>query len=175
MDATVLSYVTNLSNGEADTTQAAQYYEDILGTLANLPVLTAYSTGITPSSGNVTFPATAVALLALFWKNAQIGELSVREANWMDANWRTTTGTPLAFVKESFPDRFVQLTPQDSTASSVSMLTSETIASSLPTWLQLPVALLILFWEYSRESDHQNAPLAASCKALGEFTLKLVL
>jgi len=177
VDSTVSSYITALSNGEADPTTAemGQFYEDVLGKLAarEPPILTTYYYGISPSSGIVAYPSAAVKRLLVFFNSKQIGELSLREANWLDPNWRSDTGTPIAFVQESYGSRNFQLVPVP-TSGSAALVASYVPSGSLPAWLQMPIALLMLYEEYRRESNHQNVTLANACRSLGELMIAIV-
>ena len=177
MDVNVQSLVVSLSNGEADLTQAQLFYNDIVGSLATLPVLCTTST-VAHVNGVINMPNAAVDLLLIFYgsNSLQLGELSVREANWLFQNWRVATGTqPYNFVRESYSQRQLTMVPVPNAAGSATLLYSETYANNLPVWLQLPVALLILAKEYARESKHQHMALAAAFNVLGTFTMKIAL
>lgn len=177
MDATVQTYVTQLSNGEADLTFAANAYNDVLSELALLPVLTRITT-VAHASGVITLAAQDVIPIIVAYGSPllQLGKLTVREINWLDRQWRTTTAAqPLSYVQESYNTRVFQLVPIPSGAGSATIITSETLSTNLPTQLQLPVALLILYAEYKRESNHQNAMLAESFLQLGAFLMKVAL
>ena len=170
------SLVQSLSNGEADLAQAARFYVDVLGSLSDLPILTTTS-AVAHVNGTINLPNAAVDMLLLFYGSTlqQLGELSIREANWLFDNWRVATGTqPYNFVRESYNQRQVNMVPVPSTGGSATILYTHT-TDTLPTWLQLPVALLVLAMEYARESKHQHLALAAAFRALGTFTMKIAL
>lgn len=171
MDSNVASIIANLSNNEADATETARFYVDVLALLATYPLLVK-SAAVTQTSGAVPQPADAVAVHAAFWNNYQLGELSIREADWLAPDWREATGTPYSFVRESLAGTTLQLVPAPTsgTGNEIYSYTTDT----LPTWLQMPVALLVLALEYERESDHQNLPLAGACRSLGMFMLAII-
>jgi hypothetical protein len=89
-------------------------------------------------------------------------------------NWQESTGTPTNIVREPFPQRKFQLVPLPTGAVASTLIYSET-RDTLPVYLQLPVALLILDHEYRRASDHQNTDIADACKALGTFLITIVV
>lgn len=173
MDATVTTYITQLSNGEADTTLAAGFYEDVLGQLDLAELLTT-TTSVAKSGTTYTLPDPGVRILLTLYSNVQLGELSVREADFVDPKWRSTAGaTPYNFVRESFSQRQQQLVPIP--AGNVTFVNTYVQTGSLPAWLQMPVALLCLGMEYRRESNHQNLALASACTSLGQLLIKCVM
>lgn len=173
MDAVVQTLVTNLSNGEADLTECGRIYDDVMANLGTMPVLVSYSSG-QQTNGLAPLPANAVALLLAFYNNEQLGELSIREADWLFPNWREATGTPFNFVRESIISQAIQLVPTPNDANAPSFLASYT-TDTLPVYLQMPVALLVLADEYGRESDHQNIEIANACRELGQLLIGLLM
>lgn len=172
MDANVQALVTNLSNGEADLVECARIYNDVLTRLATIPILAQFTPTIAPVSGTVAVPG--ISLLLAFYENVQLGELSVREANWVLPNWREAVGTPVAFVRESVPEVQLQLVPAPNDGGNAQILSTYG-TDTLPIWLQLPVALLVLADEYQRESDHQKIEVSEAAGALGQFLIQLLL
>lgn len=178
MDATVSTLITQFSNGEANggSTQSQQFYIDALDMLGTIPVLVSLPQTVTPSSGLVSFPTSPLAInvLLVFHAQVQCGELSVREANWLAPMWRTATGAQAYnFVVESISSRAIQLVPVPSPAGSAQLIVTY-YTDTLPVWLQLPVALLVLEMEYKRESDHQNLELANAYGAVARFLLHIL-
>jgi len=174
MDPVVQQLVTDLSNGQADVTEMQDLYTDVLGMLANFPILTNFLTVTNPSTGIVNFPASASALLFAFYNNEQLGELSIREADWLYPDWPEQTGVPENYVWQSFNQRQFQLVPIPIDGANAQLIVAET-RNVLPSWLQLPVALLILYYEYSRESNHRDLQLSQACQALGMFLIQTIL
>lgn len=177
MDANVSTLVTQYSNGAADLTAAQEFYDDIVSEiLANYKFLTNFSTGLAVSSNNqVALPTALTGLLALFYQNEQLGPLSINEANFLLPDWRQAPGPVKNWIPDTSNKQTITLCPRPSTpASTASAIYTET-RQTLPTYLQLPVALIILYYEYSRESDHRDLNLAQAFKALGEFLLTLVM
>lgn len=178
MDANVSTYITQFSNGEADLTAAQEFYDDIVSNyLSEIPVLTNFSTSLTVTNGNqVALPATSVEPLAVFYGNEQLGVLTVNEANFLTPDWRETTGQSFNYVDAGASNRSTILLAPKPVAPTVNAqaIFTET-RQTLPTYLQLPVAMLCLYYEYSRESLHRNENLAQAYKAMGEFLLSTVL
>lgn len=180
MDATVSNYIVWLSNSEADLTECQQFYNDVVADLARpKPALVNFAP-VSSVNGAVTLPSSAIDLMLAFYNNFQLGELTVREANWIDPDWADTTSTPTAgtynYVTEGFTARSFQLVeaPAVPFPHDAFVIYSET-RQTLPVWLQLPVACLILYHEFSRESDHKELNLADAFQAFGQALLALAL
>jgi hypothetical protein len=176
MDATVSTLVTQYSNGQADLTAAQEFYDDIMSAiLANFRFLTNFNTGIAVTNSNeLAWPTASVDLLMLFYANEQLGNLSTHEANFLLNDWRETVGPCKNYVLET-SDRDITLCPKPSSPTTTgSMIFTET-RQTLPTYLQLPVAFLILYYEYARESTHQDQQLAQAYKAMGTYLLQLTM
>lgn len=176
MDANTQTYITQFSDGEADLTAAQEFYDDIVANyLAEIPVLTGFNTSLAVSGNSASLPATAVQPLQVFYNNETLGILTIAEANFLFDDWRDTIGVPFNRVDEGAANRTqILLAPKPPTpASNVQAIYTET-RQSLPTYLQLPVAFLCLYFEYSRESNHRNMPLAQAYKAMGELLISVV-
>jgi hypothetical protein len=196
MDATVVSYVTELSNGEADTTNVLPgIYEDVLGQI-NIPPILVTTQALSPNGDySVSLPEGSISGLFYFISNTgfhyyqQLGELSVREADWLLPTWRNISSpqngqTVYSFVRESRNQRDIFPVPASSAniyalftyvPSVANNLPSYAPTDTLPAWLQMPVALLCLGEEYARESNHQNMAMSKACTMLGQLMLKAVL
>lgn len=178
MDATVTTLVTDFSNGEADLTAAQEFYDDIVANyLAEIPILTNYSTALTVTGNTAALPSTSVNPMAVFYNNEQIGVLTVNEANFLLPDWRETPGVPRNYVDDGASNRSTILLaplPFTAPAYTVQSIYSET-RQTLPTYLALPVAMLILYYEYSKESQHRNEALATAYKAMGEFLISTII
>lgn len=168
MDAVVNQLIVDFSNGEADLVECERFYRDTLAMLGTFPMLVQYTT-IDAPTGTVVLPGNSVGLLAAFYNNYQLGELSIREADWLFPAWRDTTDNSIYnFVRESMGALDLQLVPSPSTSGVVSLLTTYT-TNTLPVWLQMPVALFVLHDEYARESNHQNIALATAFRRVAEL------
>ena len=178
MDATVSNYVTWLSNGEADITEAQNIYNDVVADLARpMPAMVNSSSVSTGATGLVALPASAIELLLAFYNNFQLGELSIREANWIFPDWKETLGGAVGtynYVTEGVSTRSFQVVPIPTTPVNSFVIYSET-RQTLPVWLQLPVACLILYHEYRRESDHKEINLSDAFQALGKALLAIAM
>jgi hypothetical protein len=178
MDATVSTLITQFSNGEVSggSAQSQQFYIDALDMLGTIPVLVSLPQTVTPSSGLVAFPTSPLAINALlvFHANVQCGELSVREANWLAPLWRSATGAQAYnFVVESTSARTIVLVPVPSPAGSAQLIVTY-YTDTLPVWLQMPVALLVLEMAYRAELSAQNLELANAYGSLARFLLHVL-
>lgn len=183
MDASVQDLVAKLSNGQADMTEAQNFYDDVVGNLATYPILTNFnflqSSAANPSG--VLLSPNAVELVTVFWNDVgrgyiQLGELSIQEAAWLYPDIRDNVGRPVNFVRQIANQRQLLLLPNPSThtPADVVALVSET-RQTLPQYLHLPVALYILAKEYERESDHTDLELSAACQMLADFLMQIVV
>src|SRR5579863_1776637 len=129
MDSNVQTYVTQLSNGEANLTEAANFYQDIVGWLANFPVLTDISALVPVSAtGKASLPSTAVDLIFAFDTNGnQMGELSIKEAQWLFPNWQAQSGiAAYNFVTEAVTKKLFQLVPYPTGSPNITAIFAET-------------------------------------------------
>ena len=174
MDANVSTYITQFSNGEADLTAAQEFYDDIVANyLADIPILTNFATNFTTTGNTFPLPATSVEPLQVFYNNEVIGPLEIGAAQFLFDDWRDTVGTPFNYVNTGNRST-ITLAPKPPTpASNGGAIYTET-RQSLPTYLQLPVAFLCLYFEYNRESNHRNVPLATAYRAMGELLISVV-
>jgi len=172
MDAAVQALVVNLSNGEADPVEISRIYDDVITMLAGPSVFARLSASVVPTAGAVSLTHGDINLLLAFFNGEQLGELSLREANWLLPDWREATGTPFNYVRESFGSQQIQLVPAPASGN------AQTITSynpeTLPVWMQLPIALLVVADEYQRESNHQNLEIANAARQLGQFLIALL-
>jgi len=180
MDATVSTLVTELSNGQADLTQAAQFYNELLSELARIPLLVDSFLVTVDVHGIGTLPSNAVGLLYLFQTvgsdTFQLGELSVKEASWVFPGYVASAPTvPMrSYILEGLPPRQFLVPDLNGVGGRVIAFCSN-VRATLPVILQLPIALLILEHEYRRESDHKNMDISKASGMLGNFLLQIVL
>ena len=166
--------MTQLSNNEADVTEMSRIYDDVLTNLAAIPILVRFFPSIAPAGGIMALPSGGVNLLLAFYNGQQLGELSTREANWLFPDWREVVGTPYNYTRQSFNAQQVHLIPSPNDGLNGAFLVAHK-AETLPVWLQLPVALLVLADEYGRESAHQKIEIATAARGLGQLLLACIM
>ena len=196
--AAVLAFVDSLGGLRADGTPLAERSattglyiavgEDIArdGWIAGVTLLPT-------SAGTAVYGPgpTAVRVLATFWDDRALARTRIDELRWTEVQFRDAVGTPVAWVQaEETTEQFrVSPTPDvGSTAftydsathlgagfppNALGVIATETRAD-YPTWLNLPLALLVLAREFSRESDHRDPAFAQACGELGRVALAMV-
>lgn len=188
MDVTVQTLIQNLSNNEADLTQANYFYTEVLGDLSQYPILTRVSrvtSGTGNNAGQLALPSSANELHSVHYTDTfaphagqymQLGELSIKETSWLFPQLYGPAGRPTNFIRDITNQRQLFLIPPTPTSSSNdgALIYSES-RNTLPQWLQLPVALLILAKEYRRESDHMNTDVADACEMFGMYLINIVI
>ncbi len=130
-----------------------------------------------------------VNLLALIYDDADLGMVSLRLIEFIDAGWRQRVGRPTSYVREDENAKTVALYPQpDVPSNPLTMLLGEPLGSDYPVYsavkffsqapldplqpffyLELVVALRILSREFTRESDHQDQEYGGAAQALSDL------
>jgi hypothetical protein len=181
-EATVLTEIAALSNSQSDSAAVADFYPEMVadlakaGWLSNCTVMQTFA-----AQQEQTYPDTIVDVLEIFYDQDVLDEMLLRELEEYDPYWRKRTGQPIAWCREEetaktfawFPTPDVSsiaVTPVDPAGTGfrpnqAAMLHTETREDVLP-YLELPLSLMILEQEYSRESDHQNGQFAMGARAL---------
>lgn len=192
--ATILSLVTTLAVSQNDVAMSSRFYDEVILDLAKLNWFMRMT--ILDSSGAVpaavqSFPANVVNLLGVFYGAHQLEPAKLRELEYVNPQWRDELGEPTNYVEDGetvhtfrlypapiappttfafpFGEPFGRGYPDEA----VVILHSETRVT-LPDYLDLPVALLIVEREFQRESDHQHPVFAKSAGELARMMLMLV-
>jgi hypothetical protein len=98
----------------------------------------------------------------------------LRELEVLNSGWRNAVGTPIAYTLEAEAVQTAELYPAPYTTSPATAIYVENRTNVLPI-LTLPVALLVLQREFSRQSDHVDPDFAALCGTLGQLLLDLLV
>ena len=186
----VENLVTLLSNGQADLTLFPRIYADIVSTLgAGLWHTTAVPIKFTEGQSVVQLPQNLLSLLQVIYDDTVLSLLDLRDLAMLRNGWRNTSGNPVAATLESETAKTIEVFPvpartsppvipvhglpvgQDYAPGNGISIHSEWRQDILP-YLTVPVALLCLWREYSRESAHTDVAFAALCKELGQFLLE---
>ena len=174
--ADVQALVNLLSNGTADTNLFALEYSDVVNALGPTRWhTTTASVSLTEGSTIADFPASLLNLLALTYDGRFLSRLELRELEVLNSGWRNAVGTPIAYTLEAEAALTAELYPAPYTTSppTATAIYAENRTNVLPV-LTLPVALLVLQREFSRESDHCDVAFADLCGALGQLLLELL-
>ncbi len=184
----VLSLVQLIANNEADPLMIQVFYAEGVIELAEQLWLTTTSTlSFAAGSTLVSLPTDLIETLSVFYDSEALTEMSLEELLYLyGENWRSRIGRPTGYTKESEHSQSMEVSPTpqlDSPPStdvnagyqpgSGAIIYSGTRAD-VPTYLELPLALLILKREYHRESPHQDRTMAEMCGALGHLLLTML-
>lgn len=192
MKADVLNLVNLLSGGTADTNVTPGIYDDIVKGWASSNILTnAYLQPVAaPGQPTHDLAPNLLTIQTFIWDNREVRELSLRDVESLDPGWRNRTGTPHSYVIETESARTLRLYPapklpsdpnlgnygeplgRDYPAYSTVMIGAETRVD-VPVQYELPLALLILQREMSRESDHMDMEFATLAGQMGGTLLSM--
>ena len=171
----VANLVALLSNGQADTNLFALEYSDVVNTLGPTRWHTnTAAVNLTEGNTIADFPAAMLNLLAVLYDGRFLSRLELRELEVLNSGWRNAVGTPIAYTLEAEPVQTAELYPAPYTTSPATAIYVENRTNVLPI-LTLPVALLVLQREFSRQSDHVDPDFAALCGTLGQLLLDLLV
>src|SRR6185437_5855249 len=163
--ADVLNLVSTLSNGEASAVTAASFYSEIVQQWGDAEMRLTNATMVqlpapTVAQGELTLPSTVLALYGLVWDDTMLGELSLRDVEVLDPEWRNRTGSPTAYIEEGESVKTLNIYPSPFTASTGPGGVPDPLGADYPPYnvvlfhtetrrdvmyyLELPLALLIL-------------------------------
>lgn len=193
MKADVLALVNDLSGGLADPVMTEAYYREVvidLGQRENLLVqVSLIDHGI--DLGNYDSPDATLKLLSVFYDDTELGKESQGTIESVDRFWRERNGRPQAFITDTEGDQRFRVWPMpdvpshlfafptgsvfgaDYPAEALGVIHTEN-RRDVPSWIELPVALLVLAREMARESDHTDLGFAKLCQDAGMKLLDLV-
>lgn len=193
MKADVLALVDLLSNSTADPTIAATLYDDLVESWAPLGILTNAVRG-SMNAGDATtdLPPNILSVLAFVWDSTQLGLLELRELEALDPGWRNRPGSPSSFTIDTINARRLALYPQPALPSGPDLgIFGEPLGRDYPVYstvfigaerradvppqYELPLALLILQREFSRESDHTDTDFAQLAGQMGAQLLSMAM
>lgn len=192
--ATVLALVTTMAVSQNDAAMSSRFFSEVMLDLAKLNWFVRMT--IIDSSGAVpaavqSYPENVVNLLGVFYGGHQLELAKLRELEYVNPQWRDETGEPTSYIEEGETAHTFRLYPAPIAPPTtlafpfgepfgrgypdgvVVILHSET-RTTLPDYLDLPVALLVIEREFERESDHQHPVFAKAAGELGRMMLALV-
>lgn len=185
--ATVLALVDTLTYNLADTTQTAIFFDEVIQELGHDPrawltTVAVQPTGTTNAVQALSTLIGIVRVLAVFYQNRQLRHATITELDAWNPAWRDERGRPVAYTTEEESDRTIRLYPQPTQTMPTGDLTTDPPLAFLyteqrttvPDWLDLPVALLVLARELQRESNHRDLDTATIARALAMDMLKMV-
>ena len=190
--ATVLALVTTLSVSQNDAAMSERFYDEIIIDLAKQRwFVNIEQVPVVVGQAVYDYPTVAVHLLHVFFGAAQLEPAKLRELEYVNSQWRVEKGEPLSYVREAEDTKTFRVYPIPDTPTVVpAVLYGEPLGrdfrdgaitelyletrTTLPDYLDVPVALKIMEREFSRESDHQHPVLAKTAGRLGDLMLQMV-
>lgn len=190
--AVVLAMVTTLSASQNDAAMSQRYYDEIVFDLAKQKwFVNVEQVPVVVGQAAYSYPANVVHLMHVFFGSAQLELARLRELEYVNPQWRDEEGEAVSYVLENEAARQFRLYPipdvptstplvlfgeplgRDFRDGAITEMYSET-RTTLPNYLDLPIALKIIEREFSRESDHQHSVFAAAAGKIGDLMLKMV-
>lgn len=173
--ADVLTLVDDLSLGQANATEAAVFYAEIIRELGYLELLTSTET-MTQEAGVNTYELADSTIMDMEYYNTT-GFLTKADGMGLGsvfgADWRNRKGSPVAISMDQEDDTAFRLVPSPINDDTITIIRTET-RTDVPVWLELPIAFEILSREFLRESDHQDTELSTVCKLTATLLFNLV-
>jgi len=192
----VTTLVSTLANGASDATTVSDYYDDIVEEIGRgmlpgiLSITDASFVQAVVDTRTYTLPTDAIRPLMVMYDDTQLGDDMAAQAADVDAQWRSSRGQPIAFVRTDETVRTIALVPTpDHTGDDPTGLTpfdtSGFPAGNL-TFIytdrgpdfqadeELGIALFIMSREFRRDSDHCDGELADMAAKLGDLLLRAV-
>lgn len=190
MQADVLYLVNLLSNSQADPTTIVQYYKDIVDDWSSKEFLTNADLLTISVQEEITLPLSVRSILQVIWDQRELGYLSLRELESLNPSWRTQKGAPTSYTDQAETAKTLALYPTPDLPSKPLGTTVEPLGKDypvysmvlmvtegrqdVPTYLELPLALLILEQEMGRISDHTDLQFSQFAGDFGRFLLSLI-
>lgn len=173
----VQNLVILLSNNQADQSLFTQLYDDVMAMLGpgnwhSIAVPVTYTANTT----TVNLPSNLLNIIEETYDGTVLSDLNLREMESLKVGWRSGTGTPIAFTRESETVKTMEVFPPpfQTTTSALSLsIHSELRTIELP-YLTLYMALKIMEREYDRESDHADPMVAEACHTLADTLLAML-
>ncbi len=190
--AQILGLAQVLAANQADVTALDRYFDDVLFDLgASLWLSTI--TLQTVDQGVRTYypPANVVGIHGLVFGTHWLSSMGLHGLEMVDAQWRDKRGSPVAYTfEDETTDTFALYpTPDESSnflsfpnglpmgidypQGALAVFHTET-RTTLPDWLDMPIALKVLWMEFTRESDHADPDFASLCNSVADMLLSLV-
>lgn len=192
MKADVLALVQMLGNNQPDGTTISALYDEIVNEWGarNFFISNATLIATTQANTEFTLPDPIRNVGGVVWDDTILSNLTLRELEALNPEWRTESGTPTAFTAETETAKVLALYPSPFGASSSPGATPDPLGVGYPTYnavvfhsefrvdvpsyWELILALYILEREFIRESDHKDEVFAQYCGILAQTMEKMV-
>ena len=191
--ADVLSLLTQIAGIESQSPQIDEYYVDVGKDMAHHAVFCIATLQPTVAgTAEYTLDPSTVEVLVVLYGTGMLIHATMPELEQVSFTWRDTAGTPIVYNDEEVSKHVIRLYPNptqssgtftfpnalpfgvDFPARALAIICSQTRVD-YPTWMDLPLALLVSSLEFGRDSDHRNPAFVQACKGLGELLLNFAI
>lgn len=190
--ARILELAQTLAANQADATALDRYFDDVIFDLGAQLWLSAVTLQQT-SRGTRTYypPANVVGVHGLAVGSRWLSSMPLHALEAIDPGWRDRQGAPVAYTfEDETTDTFSLFPTPDTSGNALSFPTGRPLGidypdgalavfhtetrTTLPDWLDMPIALKTLEMEFARESDHMDPDFAKLCGGVADMLLALV-
>lgn len=191
--ADVLTLAQFYANDLADNSALDRFLDDVIYEQGREPIMMAVSLdSIVSGQGPYDYPAGAIELFDVFFDGKILSCERQETLEVLSRTWQSSTGTPIAWVKENEEKAQYRLYPKSTAATgSMSFPNGEPFGVDLPDnalviihseyrqdvlpWMEDWIALEIAAREFSRESDHQDPAIAKALADTGQLLRQMVM
>jgi hypothetical protein len=197
-EATILSLVTQFSNGSADPIALGLYYDRLTQDLARAPWFVVASVkAVTANTATFVLNSDAdvgpveVKIVGVFYDDRILELINHTALESVSAGWRDHRGAPIAYTVEDEAAKTYRLYPAPNKPSgsfifvygsplgldfppwAVLLLHTES-RRAFPDWMDLPAAWSLMAREYGHESRHRDDTLADFSQFLADLLWSMV-
>lgn len=173
--ATTLTLISDLGLSDVDGTETDRLYDDVVRELGYQEVVTAIGT-VAVTAGTATYNPPTNTLEILEIENLQgiVDKMSIHSLQGIfGVMWRDQSGVPLMWTEDDQSDKAIRLVPNPDINDTLQVINVQ-YRTDLPSWLEMPIALEVLYREYIRESNHQDIEFAKLCRKMAKLWFTLV-
>lgn len=173
-EARIKTLVNDYALAEEGTLAVDRYFDAVMRDLAWTEDLIEVSTDtIFAGQTSTTLSAVAVKIVAVFFNDRQLDQISLRSLESFDPRWRDQKGEPVAYTTEGELKKTIRFYPTPDSDGTLTIFHTQ-IQVAVPQWLELPIAFEILSREYGRESNHRDDTFSQLCSQVSGLLLKMV-
>lgn len=192
--AQILTLISTLTQGQADSVTIDLYFDtllDDLGRLPDPPFVEAEIVPLVADTEEYALPSNAVREIAIFCDDHEVRHTFVQQLEARDRMWRDHKGTPIAYSKDESTARTIRVYPIPNYSSVITWDHGEPIGLDYPTdallvlyatrandkipdWAVLPICYQILSWEFQRPSKHQSQAFADTCSQMAQALFQMI-
>ncbi len=172
---------------EVNDTNLNDYFDEAVRALSDSQVFVGFKVvQAVNGTAKYAYPTNALRVLTVLWHDKELTETSTQQLDAVNRSWRATTGTPTCWMEEHVDERQVRIYPiPDTTGDAAAdnwgatypdndlVFVTVDSATTIPDWIDIPVALGMLAREFSRESKHRDPRLAQLYVKLGLILRRL--